>query len=617
MTEREIARLSSPVLQAYRDMEDELLMLIGRQLGKYGRLTDTARWRVRQLAKAGEINRKAIEIIDSYADGITAEVYEAVIAAAESEVGKLDGAMLNLLSEKGELTDEAAQALGSFERQSRQEMNVANARIANDYAQALAEQCNLVNTVMGYSVRSMYVSAVDTISRAAVHEELNAGGAAVVSGNESLNEAVRRTIHRMAEKGIPGFVDKAGREWTPEAYVRMDLRSTMGNTARAAQDERCDAYGISLIEVSSHMGARPKCAPYQGRIFSRDGSRGTTKDINGNPVPYSPLSETSYGEPDGLFGINCGHQQYPFIPGLSMKSYYPYPEEENAERYREFQAQRGMERKIRADKRDCMMQQAAGNEEGLKEAAKRLKLDKDKYRDYSKAHGLGVHNENTQVYGYDRSKSMKTVWAGKKADDVYYAKGNLNYGRVVGEKPPSKAMKKALNQEYEKFCAEFGEITTISSIDIVAYQGDDVYGTFGKHDSVLTLFGAGGDEGMAFLADTARAMKKSGHWSTGNPMHAFRHELGHAWQKQLEKTDKNYNEKIAKIKQKKNDFWNALTAKPDYGTLNLEAEQKKILSRYGLDQNYEIDELISECVAEYVNGKPRAFASEVIAILRE
>jgi hypothetical protein len=212
---------------------------------------------------------------------------------------------------------------------------------------------------------------------------------------------------------------------------------------------------------------------------------------------------------------------------------------------------------------------------------------------------------------------MKTVWAGKKADDVYYAKGNLNYGRVVGEKPPSKAMKKALNQEYEKFCAEFGEITTISSIDIVAYQGDDVYGTFGKHDSVLTLFGAGGDEGMAFLADTARAMKKSGHWSTGNPMHAFRHELGHAWQKQLEKTDKKYNEKIAKIKQKKNDFWNALTAKPDYGTLNLEAEQKKILSRYGLDQNYEIDELISECVAEYVNGKPRAFASEVIAILRE
>ena len=28
--------------------------------------------------------------------------------------------------------------------------------------------------------------------------------------------------------------------------------------------------------------------------------------------------------------------------------------------------------------------------------------------------GLGAHMENTQVYGYDRSKSMKAVWAGRK-----------------------------------------------------------------------------------------------------------------------------------------------------------------------------------------------------------
>ena len=28
--------------------------------------------------------------------------------------------------------------------------------------------------------------------------------------------------------------------------------------------------------------------------------------------------------------------------------------------------------------------------------------------------GLGAHMENTQVYGYDRSKSMKAVWAGQK-----------------------------------------------------------------------------------------------------------------------------------------------------------------------------------------------------------
>ena len=74
-----------------------------------------------------------------------------------------------------------------------------------------------------------------------------------------------------------------------------------------------------------------------------------------------------------------------------------------------------MERRIRADKRECMMLQETGDEEGLKKAAGKLRADKDRYKDFCKETGLGAHNENTQVYGYDRSKSMKTVWAEIKA----------------------------------------------------------------------------------------------------------------------------------------------------------------------------------------------------------
>jgi hypothetical protein len=63
-----------------------------------------------------------------------------------------------------------------------------------------------------------------------------------------------------------------------------------------------------------------------------------------------------------------------------------------------------------------MMLQEAGDEEGLKEASKKLRQYKTQYKDYSKGHGLYTHNERTQVYGYDRSKSMKTVWAEKKSE---------------------------------------------------------------------------------------------------------------------------------------------------------------------------------------------------------
>ena len=162
------------------------------------------------------------------------------------------------------------------------------------------------------------------------------------------------------------------------------------------------------------MGARPRCAPFQGRIYSRDGTSGKTTDGAGREIEYIPLTQTSYGEPAGLFGINCGHQQYPFIPGVNVQRYFPYDEEKNAEVYKETQKQRAMERQIRAQKRECMMLQEAGDEEGLKEASKKLRQYKTQYKDYSKEHGLYTHNERTQVYGYDRSKSMKTVWSERR-----------------------------------------------------------------------------------------------------------------------------------------------------------------------------------------------------------
>ena len=64
MTNQEINRLSAPVVQAYRDMEDEVLRLIAKQIAKDGRLSDTSKWRIRQLARAGEVNRQALDIID-------------------------------------------------------------------------------------------------------------------------------------------------------------------------------------------------------------------------------------------------------------------------------------------------------------------------------------------------------------------------------------------------------------------------------------------------------------------------------------------------------------------------------------------------------------------------
>lgn len=279
------------------------------------------------------------------------------------------------------------------------------------------------NTVMRYKTKQAYVSAVNNTfwtldKEQRVHDALGMGALEVVSGAESFQTAVRDVLKKLSEKGIPAFIDAGGHEWKPETYVQMDLRTTMGNTARAAQWQRCDNFGVDLIEVDSHLGAREKCARDQGKIYSRSGKSGTCKDGSGNVVYYYAFSSTSFGQPDGLFGINCRHNSYPYIPGVSYQRYFPVDEAENAKRYKEYQTQRALERKIRESKRECMLLSEAGDEEGLKKAALTLRNRKENYSAYSKAHDLRVHNDRTQVYGYDRSKSMKTVWAEKKAQSA-------------------------------------------------------------------------------------------------------------------------------------------------------------------------------------------------------
>ena len=403
LTRQQANNLSDNLVGIMTEIEDQLLRKIAEQLARDGNISDTSKWRIRQLARMGQLDREALRLIKSYS-GVQSEVlYDTLMNAALTEIGYVDAGM----------REAAAKGLISGDMTIPADRTAENALTA--YQKQAQNDLNMVNTVMRYQATAAYTGAVNNIYYQ-VHNALDTGTATVVTGSESLQSAIRNTIKELSWKGIPAFVDKAGRHWSPEAYVRMDLRTTVGNTARAAQWSRCDNFGVSLIAVDSHPGARPKCAPYQGRIFSRDGSSGVTTDGSGRKITYSPLSSTSYGEPDGLFGINCGHSCYPFIPGVNFQRYFPYDPEENAARYKEFQTQRALEREIRASKRECMMLQAAGDKEGYEKAALRLRTQREKYRVYSNEHGLSMHNDRTQVYGFDRSQSMKAVWAEKKAN---------------------------------------------------------------------------------------------------------------------------------------------------------------------------------------------------------
>lgn len=411
MTQAQAAALSQPIVDLFNEMEDVLLRKIAKQLGADGDLSDASKWRIRQLARAGLLDRQAVKTIRSYT-GIQSDMLDIIIeTAALHEIDHLDYAVQ--AADAAALSgvsvppaeDTAYSAMKAFRRQAQQDINA-------------------INTIMRYKTKQAFVTAVnsaffDAQKSQRVYNALGMGTAEVLTGAESLQTGIRDAISKLSEKGIPAFIDKAGREWSPEAYVRMDVKSTVGNTARQAQFDRCEQYGINIVEVDAHSGARPLCAPYQGRLYSLDGSSGTVKDGSGNEYSYEPLTSTSYGQPAGLFGINCGHHQYPFVPGVNFKRYYPLETEEaveeNAKTYAKFQKQRALERNVRSAKRDCMMCDAAGDKEGFTKASQKLTRCRETYSNYCKSAGLPQRKDRTQVYGFDKSISSKATWASRKA----------------------------------------------------------------------------------------------------------------------------------------------------------------------------------------------------------
>jgi hypothetical protein len=204
---------------------------------------------------------------------------------------------------------------------------------------------------------------------------LNTGAGEVITGASAWNTAMHDAVKKMVANGLTGFIDHGGHRWSPEAYVAMDIRTTMFNTSRAAINERAQEYGCDLYQVSSHNGARPLCYPWQGKVISRSGWTGTVEDLDGNKVTVHSESEIeSFRYGGGLFGVNCGHYPMNFIPGVSTIKGEPQDPEENEKTYAESQQQRALERKLRAERRDLEVMKAQGADEAA------IKAQRDKVR---------------------------------------------------------------------------------------------------------------------------------------------------------------------------------------------------------------------------------------------
>lgn len=394
LTPQRIQDLADPIESVYINMVNELMVNIGRHITKPN-WTHTAAWEIQKLSELGQLTQENAAIINRWIKQLPEEIRETMEATRRAALESIEAQM------------EQAAAQGYVTPPARD----STIRVMEEYAAQAADSLNLVNTTMLQSSVEQYQRAVMLTAqeaerleaqRAATQTILNEAAGNVATGVETRNVAMRRAIKRISDEGLTGFVDRAGRHWTPEAYVNMDIRTTVHNTAIQSVRARMEDFGTDVFQVSSHAGARPGCYPYQGKFYSWNNGTGSVQLGNGSVVDYEPLNTTTYGEPAGLFGINCGHYPIPIVPGVTI----PHgadniqPPEENAKAYAESQEQRDLERQIREAKRVVEM---AGDAATPEDKARVRELQK-KMREFIETTGRTRRYDREQIGGTPRTR---------------------------------------------------------------------------------------------------------------------------------------------------------------------------------------------------------------------
>ena len=454
-------------------------------------------------------------------------------------------------------------------------------------------------------------------------QTLDKATAGIISGTFDYNTIIKQAVNDMTNSGLRTVDYENGRSNRIEVAVRRAILTGVNQITAQINNEVAEQLGTEYFEVSYHRGARPTHQVWQGRVYSK-------QDLE---------IVCGLGTVTGLCGANCRHSYAPFVIGVSQRTYTDdelermndeenTPKEYNGKQYTLYEAtqrQRKLETLMRKQREDIKLLEAgkAGDNE-INAAKARYFSTSDDYVKFSKAMNLSQQRERITVDGKNalgsklpkKAESVNKISgeAVHRISDSSTLKNNAeiirkdvakteNSGIIEFEKGVTKEVQETFNNELENMQKKFGKVTTISRVGILNSKNSTDYGEFYDNSRDLLLRFANKKNALSEHAQKAQEMKKSDKWSSAHPLHTFRHEIGHAIQLEHRLNDPLWDDKLEKIRA-------IMMSLPEFN--NNEFQSKYSVSKYALKN---LDEFISECLAESMSKKSGATAKQVAKII--
>lgn len=241
----------------------------------------------------------------------------------------------------------------------------------------------------------------------AYHWALDAATLKVESGAISYGQAIKDAVKELASGGLRVVDYESGHRDHVDVAVRRAVMTGVSQLCSKYTEQAAEYLETPYYEVSAHAGARdvPGRSPWsshkdwQGKVYStRSG------DIYPNIYEVCGL-----GAVDGLEGANCRHRRFPWVEGVSERTYNDEQlehiddglgctfEGKTYTAYEATQEQRRVEREVRKIKREKAAYKAAGLREEEQAVNIRLRRLNAKYKAFSAAAGLPEQRERMKV----------------------------------------------------------------------------------------------------------------------------------------------------------------------------------------------------------------------------
>lgn len=370
-------KIASKIAARYADLEVRIMQDIVRRIKKTGEITSTADWQINRLKILGYSSEGIENALKGTLNTSYPEMFELYDKVINWEYARNKDVYEQINAEyiPFEENEHLIQVTSAIKKQSLEDLE--------NITRSLGFYLDYGGRKVLTPLSQVYSGYLDNACMD------------IVTGAFDYNTVLRRVVTQLTNSGLRQIEYSSGYANRIEVAARRAVMTGLTQLSGKIAEYNAEKLGTEFFEVEWHAGARPTHTIWQGRVWSQQ----QLYDVCG------------LGTVTGLCGANCYHTYFPFVPGVSVRTYMDeWLDEQNRKEseptefrgkeytlYEAKQRQRQMETAMRAQREKVQLLQKGGADpDDVMLARCKYQGQLDEYARFSKK--MGLKQERERIY---------------------------------------------------------------------------------------------------------------------------------------------------------------------------------------------------------------------------